>query len=64
MPTPAWTRIVIALVAAAFIALATLTGDSIDKNGLRWLSGVAGAIVLVLLAYDRWLWRWPLLGLP
>jgi hypothetical protein len=61
MPTPTWTRIVAALFAAAFIALAALTGDSIDKNGLRWLSGVAGAIVLILLVYDRWLWRWPVL---
>jgi hypothetical protein len=61
MPTPTWTRIVVALLAAAFIALTALTGDSIDKDGLRWLSGVAGAIVLILLAYDRWLWRWPLL---
>ena len=59
MPSPTWIRVVIALVAGAMLSLSALTGDSIDKQGLRWLGGVAGGVTLLLLAYDRWIWRWP-----
>ena len=59
MPSSNWIRIVIGLVALAMIGLTTLTGDSIDQQGLRWLGSVASAITLLLLAFDRWIWRWP-----
>jgi hypothetical protein len=61
MPTANWIRVVIGLTAAAMVAISALTGDSIDDNGLRWLGGVAGGVTLLLLAYDRWIWRWPLI---
>ena len=59
MPSATWIRAVIGLVAGAMLGLSALTGDSIDENGLRWLGGVAGGITLVLLAFDRWIWKWP-----
>ena len=31
----------------------------IDHEGLRWLTGVASAVTLLLLAFDQWLWRAP-----
>lgn len=61
MPTANWIRIVIGLTAGAMIAVSALTGGSIDEDGLRWLGGAAGAITLLLLTYDRWIWRWPLI---
>ncbi len=60
MPSAGWIRIVIALVAAAMLGLSVLTGDSIDEQGLRWIGGVASGITLLLLAFDRWMWRWPI----
>lgn len=60
MPSPAWIRVVIALVALAMLGLTALTGDSIDEQGIRWIGGVAAGITLLLLAFDRWIWKWPL----
>jgi len=59
VPTANWIRAVITLAAAAVFGLSVLTGDSIDKQGLRWLGGVTGGVTLLLLTFDRWVWRWP-----
>jgi hypothetical protein len=61
MPSANWIRVVIALVALAMVGLTVLTGDSINQQGLRWLGGIASGITLLLLAFDRWIWRWPLI---
>jgi hypothetical protein len=61
VPSPTWTKIVVALVAAAVLVIVLVTGQSIDRDGYKWISGIAGAIVLILLVYDRWVWRWPLI---
>jgi SMODS-associating 2TM, beta-strand rich effector domain len=61
MPSSNWIRIVIGLVALAMIGLTTLTGDSINQEGLRWLGSIASGITLLLLAFDRWIWRWPVI---
>jgi hypothetical protein len=60
MPSAGWIRIVIVLAAGAMFALSALTGDSIDASGLRWLGAVTSGVTLAVLAFDRWLWRWPL----
>lgn len=59
MPSAGWIRVVIGLAAGAVFGISTLTGDSIDRQGFRWLGGVAGGITLLLLAFDRWIWKWP-----
>jgi hypothetical protein len=59
MPSRGWIQAIIALVAALMIGLSAITGDSIDEQGLRWLSIVGGAVTLLLLAFDQLLWRLP-----
>jgi len=59
VPSKAWIQIIIGLVAGAMVGLSALTGDSVDEQGLRWLTSVSGGIVLLLLMFDRWLWRLP-----
>ena len=61
MPTKNWARITIALFAAIMLGISLITGDSLDENGIRWISGVSGAVILLLLIYDRSVWRWPLI---
>jgi SMODS-associating 2TM, beta-strand rich effector domain len=61
VPSPTWTRIVVGLVALLVVVIVVVTGQSIDENGYKWISGIAAGITLGLLAYDRWVWRWPLI---
>jgi hypothetical protein len=60
MPSPTGTKIVIALAASCVLVIVLVTGQSIDKDGYKWLTGIAGAVSLLVLLYDRWVWRWPL----
>lgn len=59
MPSAAWIKVVIGLSAAGMFALVTLSGGSVDAQGLRWLGGLSSAITLLVLGFDRWIWRWP-----
>jgi hypothetical protein len=59
MPSPGWTRAVIFLAAGLMFLLSLFTGDSINQDGLRWLGGVTSAVILAVLAFDLWLWRFP-----
>jgi len=61
MPTPNWTRTVIGLFAGIIFLTSLITGQSIDKNGFRWFSIATSGVVLLLLIYDKWVWRWPLI---
>jgi hypothetical protein len=58
MPSPGWIRVVIGLAAALMFLIAALTGDSSDV-GLRSIGVVTSAVTLILLVFDRWAWRWP-----
>jgi hypothetical protein len=60
MPSKNWAKVIIALFALIMLGVSLITGESIDKNGIRWISGASSAIILLLLIYDRWVWRWPL----
>ena len=59
MPSPGWTRTVIVLSAGLMFLLSLFTGDSIDQDGLRWLGGVTSSVILAVLAFDLWIWRFP-----
>lgn len=61
MPSSIWIKIVIALFAALVLALSVATGGSLDTNFIRWVGIGSSAVVLAIVAYDRWLWRWPLI---
>ena len=62
MPTSVWTRIVIALAALFSGGLAIALGAHIDSKLVRAVVQDSSAVILVLLGFDRWLWRWPLLN--
>src|SRR6266550_3514284 len=59
MPTSVWTRAVIALAAAAWVLIAFLSGRRLEWWWGTSLGLVAASGVLMLLAYDRWIWKWP-----
>lgn len=58
MPTPVWTRIVIALAAALWFAIAYALDAPLDAKWLKPAGFVMSGVVLALLAFDVLLWRW------
>lgn len=60
-PTANWTRVAIALFTAGIFLVSWLTKQSIDDNGARWVSGVSSAVVLLILGYEKWGWRLPVI---
>jgi hypothetical protein len=62
MPTPTWTRLVIGLAAALWGLLAYLLKAPINATWLKPAGYVMSAVVLLLLMFDRWAWRWLPLG--
>jgi hypothetical protein len=61
MPSSTWTRVVIFLTATLATVFAFLTGADVGAEALlKSVSAVSWAVVLLLLIYDRWGWRfWP-----
>ncbi len=61
MPTPGWARFTIGLfVAGSFVA--SLLAGALDDGVARYASvgALMSAVVLILLAIERWAWSWPL----
>jgi SMODS-associating 2TM, beta-strand rich effector domain len=58
VPSAFWTRVVAALIAAVVLLFALLSGRTVSSDLLRYFSGAASIVVFLLLAFDRWLWRW------
>ena len=58
MPTPLATRIVIGLSASLWLALAFVLEAPVDKGWLNALGAIASVVVVLLLVFDRWAWRW------
>jgi len=61
VPTTNWTRIVIGLAAVVAITIVWATSGIVDFTYAKALVTASGVVVLFLLVYDRWAWRWPLL---
>lgn len=59
MPTSNWARIVIALAALIAGGFALALGANIDIKLVRAVVPTSSVVILFLLAFDRWLWRWP-----
>ena len=60
MPSPNWARITIALAALASAVVILLTGGKLDTSLARAVATASTVVILSLVAFDRWLWRWPL----
>jgi hypothetical protein len=48
----------IAVAAAIWAALLIIDGVTVSGNWYRPFSAVTGAMVILLLVFDKWLWRW------
>ena len=59
MPSQNWARIVIALAALTTWAIVVASGDSVDLDLAKAVASATTVVILFLLAFDRWLWRWP-----
>lgn len=59
MPTPGWTRAVIALAAAAWTAILVVGGGKLESAWMKPLGLASSVVVFVILGFDRWAWRWP-----
>lgn len=55
-------KVSIFLYSIVLIVLSILSGDSIDTNILKWVSGATSFLVSLWFLYDRWIWKWPLLN--
>lgn len=59
MPSPNWTRAIIFSAAAVWALIALASGETLEWSWARWLGIASSALVLAVLAFDRWAWRWP-----
>ena len=63
MPTPLATRIVIGLSAGLWVALAFVLDTPVDQTWLKYVGGIASVVVVLVLIFDRWAWRWVPVGI-
>jgi hypothetical protein len=59
MPTSNWTRLVIGLAAAIALGVVWATSGELDTTYAKATVTATSAVTLLLLAFDRWLWRYP-----
>ena len=59
MPSPNWARITIAIAALVSAGIILATGGSVNINAAKALASASSVVILVLLAFDKWLWRLP-----
>jgi hypothetical protein len=62
MPSARWTKIVIFAAAITWGFILVVSDKALDAAWAEPLGYAASAVVILLLAFDRWMWRWPLLG--
>lgn len=59
MPSPNWARITIAVAALVSAGIILATGGSVSINTAKALASASSIVILILLAFDKWLWRLP-----
>lgn len=59
MPTSNWTRLVIGLAAAIALGVVWATSGKLDTTYVKATVTATSAVTPLLLAFDRWLWRYP-----
>ncbi len=58
MPSAPWTRAIIFLAAGIWFVAAFFIGVPVDRVWLKYLGGTASVVVILLLAFDLFIWRW------
>jgi hypothetical protein len=58
VPTPLATRLIIALAAGLWLILAFVLKAPVDHVWLKYLGGITSVVIVLLLIFDRWAWRW------
>jgi hypothetical protein len=61
MPSPGWIRVVIGLAAALMLVISAVSGSPETAPDLRLIGVLTSAVTLMLLVFDRWAWRWPVI---
>lgn len=56
-----WVRVIIGIFALLMLSVSLATGESIDENGYKWTLGLASVTALILLIFEKWAWRWPII---
>jgi hypothetical protein len=59
VPSSNWARITIAIAALASAGIILATGGSVNINTAKAVTSASSVVILVLLAFDKWLWRLP-----
>src|SRR5947209_8185061 len=54
-----WIRGVIGLAALVWALIAFLSGETLKWSWAKSLGLTAAIVVWAVLAYDRWIWKWP-----
>jgi hypothetical protein len=59
VPSSNWARITIALAALISGVIVLATGGTVGINLAKAVASASTVVILILLAFDKWLWRWP-----
>lgn len=59
MPTSNWTRLIIGLAAAIALSVVWAISGKLDTAYAKATVTATSVVTLLLLAFDRWLWRYP-----
>lgn len=58
-PTANWTKASIGLFASIIFVFSLVTGAHIQNEIYKWTTTAMSAATLLVLAFDKWIWRWP-----
>src|SRR6188508_288151 len=59
MPSRPVIQVIAGIVAAAYLLSFLVQGAPVDENWLAPFGAAVSAATLALIAFDRWVWRWP-----
>lgn len=58
-PTANWTKASTGLFASIIFVFSLVTGAHIQNEIYKWTTTAMSAATLLVLAFDKWIWRWP-----
>lgn len=58
-PTANWTKVSIGVFAVIILIFSLVTGVRIENEVYKWTTTAMSTATLLVLAFDRWIWRWP-----